>query len=326
MKLILKNLKQVTYDIEVPSEKTTILELKKEIEKTYNFDASQIKLLLKGSILNDEKTLEDYKIQDGDTIILMATKIKIKNIDAKPQTTEEKKEENKEEKKDEKKPEEKTQETNKYTSQLNSLIEMGYDKTKAEAAIKAAQGQIDLAVDYIMNGIPENIKNNSNPLFGAQEQGEGQGQSEGEEDEETDPLKKAASIFKIVCQNNPVQLNNLLQSVAQSDPDLFSLIQERQEEFKNLLEQPISEEDQRNFRNYQREMGFENAGHGQHGGQGAIRINLTPEDREVINRLKDLGNFNEADVVQAYFACDKNEEMTANYLFEHMYGNQGNNQ
>ena len=43
-----------------------------------------------------------------------------------------------------------------------------------------------------------------------------------------------------------------------------------------------------------------------------IRLNLTQQDREVINRLKDMGGFNEADVIQAYIACDKNEEMTTN--------------
>ena len=155
---------------------------------------------------------------------------------------------------------------------------------------------------------------------------EGDNEGEGEaEDDETDPLKKTASIAKIICQNNPSQLNILMQNIAQNDPDLFNLIKEREEEFKTLLEQPINEEDYRNLRSYQREMGIgQGEEHDEHDGHGTISVNLTPEDREVINRLKDLGNFNEADVVQAYFACDKNEEMTANYLFEHMYG-QGNN-
>ena len=71
------------------------------------------------------------------------------------------------------------------------------------------------------------------------------------------------------------------------------------------------------------EQGGEGHGHGH--GQGTITVNLTPEDRVVINRLKELGNFNEADVIQAYIACDKNEEMTANYLFEHMMDDGNNN-
>ena len=64
-----------------------------------------------------------------------------------------------------------------------------------------------------------------------------------------------------------------------------------------------------------------------------MRIALSNEEKEAIKRLKELGNFSESDVVQAYIACDKNEEMTANYLFEQKMkdddemfgGNHGNN-
>ena len=88
------------------------------------------------------------------------------------------------------------------------------------------------------------------------------------------------------------------------------------------------------FKNLTQELGIGGGegGH-QHGeGRPRIQLNLTQQDREAINRLKELGNFNEADVVQAYIACDKNEEMTANYLFEQkmkdddiMFGNNNNN-
>ncbi len=326
MKLIIKNLKQVTYDVEVPSDKITIADLKKEIEKSHGFDSAQLKLLHNGVILVDEKTLEDYKIQEENVLIMMNTKVKPKNVQssgasesAKPQVEEKKPEEKKPEEKkpEEPKPPEKkeTKQEEKYTQQLSSLIDMGFEKSQAEAAIKAARGQIDLAIEFLYNGIPEGINDNNLEFGSVEGEAEGDDNNDGE-----DPLKNIASIAKVMCQNNPSALSTFLQAIQQNDPDLMALINEHEDEFKSYLEKPVTEEDYRAFQRFQQQMGLgmgggEEHGH-EHGGSGHIRISLTPEEQAAVARLKDLGNFSESDVLQAYFACDKNEELTANYLFE----------
>ena len=55
MKLILKNLKQVEFEIQIESNSITVKALKKEIEKLYSFDSDQIKILFSGIILEDQK-------------------------------------------------------------------------------------------------------------------------------------------------------------------------------------------------------------------------------------------------------------------------------
>lgn len=46
-------------------------------------------------------------------------------------------------------------------------------------------------------------------------------------------------------------------------------------------------------------------------------IQVSSEEKEAIDRLEALG-FERARVIEAYFACDKDESMAANYLFDHV--------
>ena len=309
MKIILKNLKQVQYNVEMESEKNTIKDLKNEIEKLHGFDSNLIKLLHNGKVLEDSKTLEEYQIKDENVIIMMNTKPKVK---AEAQPTEQakpsspKKEE--QPKKEEEKPKTNTStntntnsNTNSNSDKVNQLVEMGYEKEKVEKALNAANGNIQLAIEFLTSGmIPERPP--SNQLNQQYNQPSSSGSLPPE-------LKTYASLIKVVCHDQPDKIFGILNSLKQRNPDLINLIKEKQEDFKNYLVSPINQDDINAVKAMDDEIRA-NAGRRQ------IRINLTPEDREAINRLKNLGDFNESDIIQAYFACEKNEELAANYLFE----------
>jgi len=301
MKLKLKNLRQQEFDIEIESDKKTVKDLKLEIEKSYGFDASLIKLLHSGLVLEDAKTLEDYKIKEGNVVIMMATKKKqaeqppqpVPNPNPNPQPNPQPQEQPKP---SENKPN--------YADQVNSLVDMGYEKEKAEKAIEAAHGSVDLALEFLNSGnIPESTGNQNIPSSGSSNSNL------------PAELVKNASIIKILCMNNPEKITNLLNTFKERHPDLINLIKQHEEEFKNLLVSPISQEDINNFKEIEQELRRP---------QGPS-IRLTKEESDAVKRLQELG-FSQAEAVQAYIACDKNEEMAANFLFEQKMREEAENQ
>jgi len=303
MHLLLKNLKQQEYQIEIESDQKTVKDLKLEIEKVHNFDSSCIKLLHSGVVLEDDKKLEEYKIKEGNVIIMML--LKPKKVEAKPEPNQKEELQQQEPPKNE---ENKPQPQ--YTEQINALVDMGYEKEKVERAIKAANGSIDLAVEYLHE---EQIPNQNEPNTGNANSNIPSSSNSNLPEE----LKKNASIIKCLCMNNPEKLPSILTNLKEHSPQLFELIKQHEEDFKNLLVSPLSEEDIRNFQSIQQEL-RRPPGHS---------IRLTKEESDAVKRLQELG-FSQADAVQAYFACDKNEEMAANFLFEQKMRDEaeGNNQ
>ena len=325
MKLILKNLKQVQYFVEIESEKNTIKDLKNEIEKVHGFDSNLIKLLHNGRVLEDSKTLEEYQIKNENVIIMMNTKPRPK---PNPQPSEQPKpaipmQEDLEKKEEQPKKEEEKPKPN-FSEQINSLVEMGYEREKVEKALNAANGNIDLAIEFLSSGnIPESSVNNQN---NQQRQSNTTGSNLPLE------LRTNASLMKIICRDQPEKIINILNTLKQRNPTLLNKIKEHQQEFQNLLVSPITQEDIDAYKLLKNDI----RGLGGAGGRrpGQVQIQLTPEEVEAVKRLKDLGDFSQSEVLQAYLACDKNEELAANYLFEQkmrdeeeaMNNNKNNNQ
>lgn len=326
MKLVIKSLKQVVYPVEVESDQVDVLELKKQIEKAHQFDHLTINLVFNGSKLVDAKKLCEYNIKEENVIIMMSSKAKPVNVNVAPQ------EEAKKEEKVDNKPS--VAQTNvstpqqqqpvvpaqpkpkkDYTNEVKMLTDMGFPKSESETAVNAARGNIDVAIEFLSTGIPENLPNEEE--FEA-----------GESQSVSSALKNIASLVKILCQNDPSKFQNILLGLQQSSPEIVELIQENEAEFKELIQSPITEEDIRNFQalNQSVQMGglggmgmqegqAQAQGRRGQGQAGEFVLRLTKEEFEAVNRLKELG-FNEREAVQAFIACDKNEEFAANFLME----------
>uniref|UniRef100_A0A0R3S381 UV excision repair protein RAD23 n=1 Tax=Elaeophora elaphi TaxID=1147741 RepID=A0A0R3S381_9BILA len=174
-----------------------------------------------------------------------------------------------------------------------AIVAMGYPRDKVIRALRASFFNGDRAVEYLCSGIPD-----EEDLVGQQESTDNE---EGERGQGVglDFLRQLPQFEQLreMVQSNPAILPQIIQQIAQSNPALMDAIQNNQEEFVNLLN------------NGSVGSGGGAGGGGGGGGGGA--------ERDAINRLKSMG-FPEQLVIEAYFACDKNEDLAANYILARM--------
>jgi UV excision repair protein RAD23 len=115
---------------------------------------------------------------------------------------------------------------------------------------------------------------------------------------------------------NPQMMMQMMQMIAQMSPEQLQQLQaqtgltpEQLQQMGPMIMQQLAQGGAM--------PGMGGAGGGGGGGgdpPGTMRIQLTPEDAAAIDRLAELG-FDKNECLQAYMACDKNEEMAANFLF-----------
>jgi UV excision repair protein RAD23 len=152
-----------------------------------------------------------------------------------------------------------------------------------------------------------------------------------------------------IIQTNPQLLNVVIQQIGQSNPQLLHIISNNQEAFIRLLNEPQPGESAPAVGGGGGGGADELDNEAAEGLMGALReaggvfeIEISSEDREAIDRvsfiLENLGEllkinflffrfmkqlkalgFPEDRVIEAYFACDKNENMAANFLLSQAF-------
>ena len=97
---------------------------------------------------------------------------------------------------------------------------MGFPRDQIVPALRAAFGNPDRAVDYLMNGIPENLLNQAQPAAATATTGGGSAELRGNELERIRNEPQFQQIRQII-RTNPQLLQQFIQQMSRSNPDLF---------------------------------------------------------------------------------------------------------
>ncbi|XP_076847898.1 RAD23 homolog A, nucleotide excision repair protein a [Brachyhypopomus gauderio] len=195
-----------------------------------------------------------------------------------------------------------------YETMLQEIMSMGYERERVVSALRASFNNPHRAVEYLLNDIPTVPVQETRPAV-TRAPAPATQPAEGENPLDFLRSQPQFRTMRQVIQQNPSLLPSLLQQLGQENPELLQQISQHQEQFIQMLNAPPVEGEGE---------GLEGAEHGDLGVMGdegapVNYIQVTAQEKEAIDRLKALG-FPEGLVLQAYFACEKNENLAANFL------------
>ncbi|KAM7076447.1 UV excision repair protein RAD23 homolog B isoform 1-T1 [Ciconia maguari] len=212
-----------------------------------------------------------------------------------------------------------------YENMVTEIMSMGYEREHVIAALRASFNNPDRAVEYLLMGIPgDNQAAAEAPQAGSTGASESSAAAAAVATVSTStsslgghPLEFLRNQpqfqqMRQIIQQNPSLLPALLQQIGRENPQLLQQISQHQEHFIHMLNEPVLESHQGLSGS---DDGASTGGAAEAGNGHMNYIQVTPQEKEAIERLKALG-FPEGLVIQAYFACEKNENLAANFLLQ----------
>ncbi|RDX58498.1 Ubiquitin receptor RAD23d, partial [Mucuna pruriens] len=217
-------------------------------------------------------------------------------------------------------------------STIQQILEMGggnWDRETVTRALRAAFNNPERAIEYLYSGIPEQADvpavarspvtgqaenssliqapqpavptggPNTNPLNLFPQGLPDMGTNDNAGDLDFLRNSQQFQALRAMVQANPQILQPMLQELGKQNPQLMQLIQDHQADFLHLLNEPEGEENLQRLASMMPET-----------------VAITPEENEAIQRLEDMG-FDRDLVLEVFFACNKNEDLAANYLLDH---------
>ncbi|XP_071799287.1 UV excision repair protein RAD23 homolog A-like [Asterias amurensis] len=218
-----------------------------------------------------------------------------------------------------------------YKSMVEQIVLLGYERHKVEAALHASFNNPDRAMEYLLTGIPQTQVPDMQQQL-----------PEMQQPTEENPLSflqnnPVFNQMRQAVQANPTMLDTVLQQLQLSNPELLELINKNQEQFIALMNegaqsgggiggqagtlplggvQPSGQtagQPGGGSTGVEAPRQVEGVAGGEAPAHGVHYITLTQQDRQAVDNLKELG-FSEELVIQAFFACEKDTALAANFL------------
>uniref|UniRef100_A0A673IC99 UV excision repair protein RAD23 n=1 Tax=Sinocyclocheilus rhinocerous TaxID=307959 RepID=A0A673IC99_9TELE len=339
MQITLKTLQQQTFKIDIDAEET-VKALKEKIENEKgkdNFPVAGQKLIYAGKILNDDAALKEYKIDEKNFVVIMVAKPKAAPASvpssaataasaASSSTTttptpssETPSESATEEDKPASSAEPSSTPTSSspnanifeeatsalvtgqsYENMVTEIMLMGYERDRVVAALRASFNNPDRAVEYLLTDIPAESEGSvggagsKTTLFSTYKS------SHIVTFPNTGPVCAANPLeflrnqpqflqMRQIIQQNPSLLPALLQQIGRENPQLLQQISSHQEQFIQMLNEPVQEAGQGG-----------SGGVAEAGGGHMNYIQVTPQEKEAIERVKRLTHFQFKNFIAKY--------------------------
>lgn len=114
---------------------------------------------------------------------------------------------------------------------VSNLVAMGFPEAEVRACLRASNGNPDIAVDFLMNGIPPTAPGLSAPAISSSS---------------SDPLEALRNhpqfdSLRRLVQSNPSMLQAVLTQIGQQQPELLEAINANQAAFLQMMNEPVSD-------------------------------------------------------------------------------------